>query len=100
MQDESLLETLVIQFSPYPVDNDEEAEIWDKESKQFEEALIEYLNDSISKRYSPFYSNNAYSKLEPLNNNHHYMANWDGDTIQVHFNDESLFIISTWTGQY
>lgn len=38
--------------------------------------------------------------LKELNPNSHYMSNSYGDTIQVHFNDESLFIIITMTGQY
>lgn len=35
-----------------------------------------------------------------FNGNGHYIANDNGDTIQVHFNDYSLFIIITLTGQY
>jgi hypothetical protein len=38
--------------------------------------------------------------LQELNGNGHYIANDNGDTIQVHFNDYSLFIIITLTGQY
>ena len=47
------------------------------------------------------YINNNIIQLQELNDNGHYIANNDyGDTIQVSFNDYSLFIILTLTGQY
>lgn len=46
------------------------------------------------------YINNNIIQLQELNGNGHYIANDNGDTIQVHFNDYSLFIIITLTGQY
>lgn len=65
----------------------------DAEQTYFEEydAFEQYVKD---------YINNNIIQLQELNGNGHYMANDYGDTIQVHFNDYSLFIIITLTGQY
>nr|UWD74425.1 MAG: hypothetical protein [Bacteriophage sp.] len=56
----------------------------------FEQYVIEFINSHWDEHHP----------LKELNPNHHYMSNSYGDTIQVHFNDESLFIIITMTGQY
>lgn len=62
----------------------------------FERVVLSYINGLLQKEYQ----HHPGGKLKELNNNHHYMANASGDTIQVHFNDTSLFIIITMTGQY
>lgn len=94
--DESYMGTLNLQFRDYPIDDDEKAETYCRESDAFERVVLDYINELLQKEYYP---NTGY-QLEKLNNNHHFMANHEGDTIQVHFNDESLFIIITMTGQY
>jgi hypothetical protein len=91
--DESYMGTLNLQFRDYPLDNDEKEETYGRESDAFERAVISYINGLLQKEYSGY-------QLEALNGNHHFMANVNGDTIQVHFNDTSLFIIITMTGQY
>lgn len=63
---------------------------WCRESDAFEQYVIEFINSHWDEHHP----------LKELNPNHHYMSNSYGDTIQVHFNDESLFIIITMTGQY
>lgn len=85
--DESYLGTLNIQFQDYPINDDEKAETYSKESDAFEQYVKDYINNNII-------------QLQELNGNGHYIANDNGDTIQVHFNDYSLFIIITLTGQY
>lgn len=84
--DESYMGTLNLQFRDYPIDDDEKAETYCRESDAFEQYVIEFIN--------------SHHPLKELNSNSHYMSNSYGDTIQVHFNDESLFIIVTMTGQY
>lgn len=90
--DESYMGTLNLQFREYLIDD----ETYCRESDAFERVVLDYINELLQKEYYP----NAGYQLEKLNNNHHFMANHEGDTIQVHFNDESLFIIITMTGQY
>lgn len=90
--DESYMGTLNLQFREYLIDD----ETYCRESDAFERVVLDYINGLLQKEYYP----NAGYQLEKLNNNHHFMANHEGDTIQVHFNDESLFIIITMTGQY
>ena len=85
--DESYMGTLNLQFRDYPIDDDEKAETYCRESDAFEQYVKDYINNNII-------------QLQELNGNGHYIANDNGDTIQVHFNDESLFIIITMTGQY
>lgn len=85
--DESYLGTLNLNFSNYP-DDDADADIYVEESEAFENKVIQYINS------------NWETSLKELNENGHYMANSDGDTISVHFNDTSLFIIINFTGQY
>lgn len=59
-----------------------------EESDAFEQYVKDYINNNII-------------QLQELNDNGHYIAtNDNGDTIQVYFNDYSLFIIITLTGQY
>lgn len=94
--DESYMGTLNLQFRDYPIDDDENVETYCRESDAFEQVVLDYINELLQKEYYP----NAGYQLEKLNDNHHFMANHGGDTIQVHFNDESLFIIITMTGQY
>ena len=94
--DESYMGTLNLQFRDYPIDNDEKEETYCRESDAFERVVLNYINGLLQKEYYP----NAGYQLEKLNGNHHFMANANGDTIQVHFNDTSLFIIITMTGQY
>lgn len=73
-------------FSKEPViPNDEQT--YFEESDAFEQYVKDYINNNII-------------QLQELNGNGHYIANDNGDTIQVHFNDYSLFIIITLTGQY
>lgn len=74
----------------YPIDDDEKVETYCRESDAFEQYVIEFINSHWDEHHP----------LKELNPNHHYMSNSYGDTIQVHFNDESLFIIITMTGQY
>ena len=88
--------TLNLQFRDYPIDDDEKEETYCRESDAFERVVLSYINGLLQKEYYP----NAGYQLEELNGNHHFMANANGDTIQVHFNDTSLFIIITMTGQY
>lgn len=85
--DESYLGTLNLQFRDYPIDDDEKAETYCREYDAFEQYVKDYINNNII-------------QLQELNGNGHYIANDNGDTIQVHFNDYSLFIIITLTGQY
>lgn len=94
--DESYMGTLNLQFRDYPIDDDEKEETYCRESDAFERVVLSYINGLLQKEYYP----NAGYQLEELNGNHHFMANANGDTIQVHFNDTSLFIIITMTGQY
>lgn len=68
----------------------EKVETYCRESDAFEQYVIEFINSHWDEHHP----------LKELNPNHHYMSNSYGDTIQVHFNDESLFIIITMTGQY
>lgn len=85
--DESYMGTLNLQFREYPIDDDEKVETYCREYDAFEQYVKDYINNNII-------------QLQELNGNGHYIANDNGDTIQVHFNDESLFIIITMTGQY
>lgn len=88
--DESYMGTLNLQFREYPIDDDEKVETYCRESDAFKQYVIEFINSHWDKHHP----------LKELNSNHHYMSNSYGNTIQVHFNDESLFIIITMTGQY
>lgn len=94
--DESYMGTLNLQFRDYPIDDDEKGETYCRESDAFERVVLSYINGLLQKEYQ----HHPDGQLKELNNNHHYMANASGDTIQVHFNDTSLFIIITMTGQY
>lgn len=85
-----LMGTLNLQFRDYPIDDYEKAETYCRESDAFEQYVIEFINSHWDEHHP----------LKELNPNSHYMSNSYGDTIQVHFNDESLFIIITMTGQY
>lgn len=87
--DGSYMGTLNLQFREYPIDDDEKVETYCRESDAFEQYVIEFTNSHWDEHH-------------PLkeNHNHHYTSNSYGDTIQVHFNDESLFIIIILTGQY
>lgn len=85
--DESYLGTLNLNFSNYP-DDDADTDIYVEESEAFENKVIQYINS------------NWETSLKELNENGHYTANSNGDTISVHFNDTSLFIIINFTGQY
>ncbi len=85
--DESYMGTLNLQFREYPIDDDEKVETYCREYDAFEQYVKDYINNNII-------------QLQELNGNGHYIANDNGDTIQVHFNDYSLFIIITLTGQY
>ena len=84
--DESYLGILNMEFSSYP-DDDKESDIYIKESEAFENHLINKLK-SLG------------IELQKLNSNGHYFYNQDGDTLSVHFNDTSLMVIITMTGQY
>lgn len=88
--DESYMGTLNLQFRDYPIDDDEKVETYCRESDAFEQYVIEFINSHWDEHHP----------LKELNPNSHYMSNSYGDTIQVHFNDESLFIIIIMTGQY
>lgn len=83
--DGSYLGTLNLFFKEPDISNDEQT--YFKESDAFEQYVKDYINNNII-------------QLQELNGNGHYIANDYGDTIQVHFNDYSLFIIITLTGQY
>lgn len=85
--DGSYMGTLNLQFREYPIDDDEKVETYCRESDAFEQYVKDYINNNII-------------QLQELNGNGHYIANDNGDTIQVYFNDYSLFIIITLTGQY
>lgn len=88
--DGSYLGTLNLFFKEPVTSDDEETydeETYFKESDAFEQYVKDYINNNII-------------QLQELNGNGHYIANDNGDTIQVHFNDYSLFIIITLTGQY
>lgn len=84
--DESYMGTLNLQFREYPIDDDEKVETYCRESDAFEQYVIEFINSHWDEHYP----------LKELNPNQHYMSNSYGDTIQVHFNDGSLFIIITY----
>lgn len=84
--DESYLGILNMEFSPYP-DDDEQSDIYIKESEAFETKLIDELKSFGI-------------EFQELNSNSHYFYNDNGDTISVHFNDTSLMVIITMTGQY
>lgn len=83
--DESYLGTLNLNFSNYP-DDDADSDIYVEESEAFENKVIQYINS------------NWETSLKELNENGHYMANSDGDTISVHFNDTSLLSLSILRG--
>lgn len=85
--DESYLGTLNLFFKESDISNDDDEQIYFEEYDAFEQYVKDYINNNII-------------QLQELNGNGHYMANDNGDTIQVHFNDYSLFIIITLTGQY
>lgn len=78
--DESYLGTFNLFFKEPVTSNDEQEQTYFEESD-------EYVKDYIN-----------IIQLQELNGNGHYIANDNGDTIQVHFNDYSLFIIITLTG--
>lgn len=81
--DESYLGTLNLFFKEPVTSNDEQT--YFEEFDDFEQYVKDYIN---------------IIQLQELNGNGHYIANDNGDTIQIHFNDYSLFIIITLTGQY
>lgn len=83
--DGSYLGTLNLFFKEPETSDDEQ--IYFEEYDAFEQYVKDYINNNII-------------QLQELNGNGHYIANDNGDTIQVHFNDCSLFIIITLTGQY
>lgn len=83
--DGSYLGTLNLFFKEPDISNDEQT--YFEESDAFEQYVKDYINNNII-------------QLQELNDNGHYIANDNGDTIQVYFNDYSLFIIITLTGQY
>lgn len=91
--DESYLGTLNLFFKEPDfflkdvTSNDDDEQIYFEEYDAFEQYVKDYINNNII-------------QLQELNGNGHYIANDNGDTIQVHFNDYSLFIIITLTGQY
>lgn len=86
--DNSYLGTFNLSFKEPDISNDEQDEqTYFEESDAFEQYVKDYINNNII-------------QLQELNGNGHYIANDNGDTIQVHFNDYSLFIIITLTGQY
>lgn len=86
--DESYLGTLNLFFKEPVTSNDEQT--YFEESNAFKQYVIEFINSHWDEHHP----------LKELNPNSHYMSNSYGDTIQVHFNDYSLFIIITLTGQY
>lgn len=73
--DESYLGTLNLFFKEPVTSNDEQT--YFEESDAFEQYVKDYINNNII-------------QLQELNGNGHYIANDNGDTIQVHFNDYSL----------
>lgn len=85
--DGSYLGTLNLFFKESVTLNDEQEQTYFEEYDAFEQYVKDYINNNII-------------QLQELNGNGHYIANDNGDTIQVHFNDCSLFIIITLTGQY
>lgn len=85
--DESYLGTLNLFFKEPDISNDEQEQTYFEEYDAFEQYVKDYINNNII-------------QLQELNGNGHYMANDNGDTIQVHFNDYSFFLIITLTGQY
>lgn len=85
--DGSYLGTLNLSFKESVTSDDDDEQIYFDEYDAFEQYVKDYINNNII-------------QLQELNGNGHYMANDNGDTIQVHFNDYSLFIIITLTGQY
>lgn len=86
--DGSYLGTLNLFFKESVTSDDSDDEqIYFEEYDAFEQYVKDYINNNII-------------QLQELNGNGHYIANDNGDTIQVHFNDYSLFIIITLTGQY
>lgn len=85
--DESHMGFINLQFTEFP-DENSEADIYIQESGAFEKYLIKELK-SLG------------IEFQNLNNNGHYFCNDEyGDTIAVHFNDKSLMVIITMTGQY
>ena len=82
--DESYMGFINLQFTEFP-DENSEADIYTQESEAFEKYLIKELK-SLG------------IEFQNLNNNGHYFCNEYGDTIAVHFNDESLMVIITMTG--
>ena len=70
--DESYLGTLNLFFKEPVTSNDEQT--YFEESDAFEQYVKDYINNNII-------------QLQELNGNGHYIANDNGDTIQVHFND-------------
>lgn len=85
--DGSYLGTLNLFFKETVTSNDDDEQTYFEEYDAFEQYVKDYINNNII-------------QLQELNGNGHYIANDNGDTIQVHFNDYSFFIILTLTGQY
>lgn len=93
--DESYMGTLNLQFREYPIDDNEKVETYCREFDAFEQYVIEFINSHWDKHHPLKFINSHWDEHHPFN--HHYMSNSYGDTIQVHFNDESLFIIIAMT---
>lgn len=77
--DESYLGTLNLFFKEPVTSNDEQT--YFEESDAFEQYVKDYINNNII-------------KLQELNGNGHYIANDNGDTIQVHFDDDDTASIT------
>lgn len=85
--DGSYLGTFNLFFKESVTSTDEQEQTYFDEYDAFEQYVKDYINNNII-------------QLQKLNGNGHYIANDNGDTIQVHFNDYSFFIIIALTGQY
>lgn len=77
--DESYLGTLNLFFKEPVTSNDEQT--YFEESDAFEQYVKDYINNNII-------------QLQELNGNGHYIANDNGDTIQVHFDDDDTASIT------
>lgn len=62
--DESYMGTLNLQFRDYPIDDDEKAETYCRESDAFEQYVIEFINSHWDEHH----------QLKELNSNFHYIT--------------------------
>ena len=92
--DESYLGTFNCLFQEIP-DDDAKANTWCKEGQDFSDKLEEYLKSITDAQETCHIIDKVHSQ-----DGHYFYHNDDGDTLQIHWNDMSLMIITSFSGQY